>query len=208
MCLPGFSGSVSGAKTDKLNGYNQPEEGLAVALFTCYDSAASQPNGGAVCVLLWHTVCQVLYFLVSFYISALHCSIVCGCLRQQFQRKYGQTCSSASKHLLAFPLNFSLSIFFLLKQQLACYSYVLLIQLTFFTQSFLLWQRVKWRRYKKVSKSFYGLKTRNTGELLHGLNSYDQFLWSESTCQVTNISYCKWIYRNIHGTSSVLCSHK
>lgn len=52
MCLPGFSGSVSGAKTDKLNGYNQPEEGLAVALFTCYDSAASQPNGGAVCVLL------------------------------------------------------------------------------------------------------------------------------------------------------------
>lgn len=54
VCLPGFSGSVSGAKTDKLNGYNQPEEeeGLAVALFTCYDSAASQPNGGAVCVLL------------------------------------------------------------------------------------------------------------------------------------------------------------
>lgn len=67
VCLPGFSGSVSGAKTDKLNGYNQPEEeeGLAVALFTCYDSAASQPNGGAVCVLLWHTVCQVLYFLSS-----------------------------------------------------------------------------------------------------------------------------------------------
>lgn len=126
------------------------------------------------CVCCSDTVCQVLYFLVSFYISAAHCSIVCGSLRQQFQRKYGQSCSSASKHLLAFPLNFSLSIFFLLKQQLACYSYVLLIQLTFFTQSFLLWQRVKWRRYKKVSKSFYGLKTRNTGELLHGLKSYDQ----------------------------------
>lgn len=27
---------------------------------------------------------------------------------------------------------------------------------------------------KKVSKSFYGLKTQNTGELLHGLKSYDQ----------------------------------
>lgn len=69
VCLPGFSGSVSGAKTDKLNGYNQPEEeeGLAVALFT-YDSAASQPNGGAVCVLLWHSLsgvvfsCQLLHF--------------------------------------------------------------------------------------------------------------------------------------------------
>lgn len=70
VCLPGFSGSVSGAKTDKLNGYNQPEEeeGLAVALFTCYDSAASQPNGGAVCAALTHSLsgvvfsCQLLHF--------------------------------------------------------------------------------------------------------------------------------------------------
>lgn len=46
---------MSGTKTDKLNGYNQPEEeeGLAVALFTCYDSAVSQANSGAVSVLLF-----------------------------------------------------------------------------------------------------------------------------------------------------------
>lgn len=90
-------------KTDKLNGYNQPEEEEGLA-------AAPQPNSGAVCVLLWHTVCQVLYFLVRFYISAPHCFIVWmpqAAVSEEIRAKL-----LFSKPLLVFPLNFSLSFFF------------------------------------------------------------------------------------------------